>query len=234
MESTIEISPALFRDIAITISLLLLATYAVSRIVFPKMFAATYDFSKFLNFKLKDEFGSNLRLLSTESFYFTSILSASLSFVLLILVYGLNQEVDLAFFNWLIPTGFWSGLLIWLGGTAIFQLIFLIKYLFIALIGQLFNLPVSTSRHFQEVQSLNNCFVLAVTFVCAIVIYSNFMIPQTLMNGIVTVTLIYLLYRSLNIYIKLEQLKLYSKLYIFSYLCSTEIIPAIVGIKLLT
>ncbi len=198
------------------------------------MFAATYDFSKFLNFKLKDEFGSNLRLLSTESFYFTLILSASLSFVLLILVYSLNQVEELALFSWLIPSGFWAGLLIWLGVTASFQLIFLIKYLFIALIGGLFNLPVSTSRHFQEIQSLNNCFALAVTLVCAIVIYSNFMIPQILTNGIIMVTLIYLLYRSLNIYIKLEQLKLYSKLYIFSYLCSTEIIPAIVGIKLLT
>lgn len=234
MENTIDISPALFRDIAITISLLLLTTYAVSRVVFPKMFTTIYDFSKFLNFKLKDEFGSNLRLLSTESFYFTLILSASLGFVLMILVYGLNSMDELTFFRWLVPTGFWAGLLIWLGLTAFFQLIFLIKYLFIALMGLLFNLPVATSRHFQEVQSLNNCFVLAVTLVCALVVYGNFLIPPILINGIVGVTLIYLLYRLLNIYIKLEQLKLYSKLYIFSYLCSTEIIPAVVGIKLLT
>ncbi|MBO3698884.1 DUF4271 domain-containing protein [Fabibacter sp. E12] len=234
MEGVTEISAVLFRNIAIAISLLLLATYAVSRIVFPKMFTAVYDFSKFLNFKLKDEFGSNLRLLSTESFYFTVILSASLSFVALILVFGLSQMGQLALFSWLVPESFGAGILIWLGMTASFQLLFLIKYLFIFLMGTLFNLPASTSRHFQEVQSLNNCFVLAMTSLCAIVVYSNFVIPDLLIKAIVGVTLIYLLYRLLNIYMKLEQLKLYSKLYIFSYLCSTEIIPAIVGIKLLS
>lgn len=229
-----ETSPALFRDIAIAISIILLATYAASRLVFPKMFSAVYDFSKLLNFKLKDEFGSNIRLLSTESLYFTIILSASASFVVMILVFGLNQFDRLGAFEWLLPENFGMGLLIWLGMTAAFQLTFLMKFLFIWLIGGLFNLPVSTSRHFQEVQNLNNCYVLAVTIICGLMIYSSYGFSETLIDAVLWGTVIYLLYRLLNIYIKLEQLKLYSKLYIFSYLCSTEIIPAIVGIKLLS
>lgn len=229
-----ETSPALFRDIAIAISIILLATYAASRLVFPKMFSAVYDFSKLLNFKLKDEFGSNIRLLSTESLYFTIILSASASFVVMILVFGLNQFDRLGAFEWLLPENFGMGLLIWLGMTAAFQLTFLMKFLFIWLIGGLFNLPVSTSRHFQEVQNLNNCYVLAVTIICGLMIYSSYGFSETLIDAVLWATVIYLLYRLLNIYIKLEQLKLYSKLYIFSYLCSTEIIPAIVGIKLLS
>ncbi len=229
-----ETSSFLFRDIAIAISVILLATYAVSRMAFPKMFSTVYDFSKLLNFKLKDEFGSNMRLLSTESLYFTIILSASTSFVLMILTYGLTQMGRLDSFSLLIPTGFGEGLLIWLVLTFIIQLIFLLKYLFIWSVGVLFNLPVSMSRHFQEVQSLNNCFILTLTIVCSLVIYSNYVLPEWMINSIITGALIYLLYRLLNIFIKLEQLKVYSKLYIFSYLCSTEIIPAIVGIKLLT
>lgn len=233
MNELIETSPVLFRDISIAISALLLATYAVSRMAFPKMFATVYDFSKLLNFKLKEEFGSNIRLLSTESLYFSIILSASSSFVVLVLFFGLNQMEGLSIAPWLIPDSFGGGILIWLLMTASFQLIFLFKYLFIWLIGSLFNLPPSTSRHFQETQSLNNCYVLAMTILCALVVYSNYSFPELLINTILVGTVIYLLYRLLNIYFKLEQLKLYSKLYIFSYLCSTEIVPAIVGIKLL-
>lgn len=233
MSEFIETSPVLFRDISIAISALLLATYAVSRMAFPKMFATVYDFSKLLNFKLKEEFGSNIRLLSTESLYFSIILSASASFVVLILFFGLNQMNGLSIASWLMPESFGAGILIWLLMTATFQLVFLFKYLFIWLIGSLFNLPPSTSRHFQEVQSLNNCYVLAMTVLCALVVYSNYSFPELLINTILIGTVIYLLYRLLNIYFKLEQLKLYSKLYIFSYLCTTEIFPAIVGIKLL-
>lgn len=233
MSELIETSPVLLRDIAIAISALLLATYAVSRMAFPKMFATVYDFSKLLNFKLKDEFGSNIRLLSTESLYFSIILSASTSFVVLVLFFGLNQIEGLALVPWLIPKSFGMGILIWLLMTATFQLVFLIKYLFIWMMGSLFNLPPSTSRHFQEIQSLNNCYVLAMTVLCSLVVYSNYSFPALLINTILIGTVIYLLYRLLNIYFKLEHLKLYSKLYIFSYLCSTEIVPAIVGIKLL-
>ncbi len=233
MSVFIESSPVLFRDIAIAISVLLLATYAVSRMAFLKMFATVYDFSKLLNFKLKDDFGSNIRLLSTESLYFSIILSASASFVLLVLFFGLNQTEGFVLVPWLIPESFGSGILIWLVMTASIQLFFLIKYLFIWMMGSLFNLPPSTSRHFQEMQSLNNCFVMGMTILCALVIYSNYSFPVLLINTILVGTVIYLLYRLLNFYVKLEQLKLYNKLYIFSYLCSTEIIPAIVGIKLL-
>lgn len=233
MDNTVLTSSVLFRDISIAISILLLATYSVSRVTFPKMFATVYDFSKLLSFKIKDEFGSNIRLFSTESFYFTVVLSASLSFVLVVLLFGLNELGRLSMTPWLIPENFGAGILLWLVSTAGFQLFFLLKFALISLMGSLFNLPLSQSRHFYEVQSFNNCFALGMAIICALVVYSNYSFPELLVSTILTSTFIYLLYRLLNLYIKLEQLKLYSKLYIFSYLCSTEIIPAIVGIKLL-
>ncbi len=232
MDGFIENSQYLFRNISITISFLLILTYASSRVGFPKMFAVVYDFSKFLNFKIKDEFGSNIRLFSAENLYFTAILSASTSFVILNL-FIFNNEVP-AHFSWLVPKTFLSGLLIWLLMTIVIQLVFLIKYFFIVLIGFLFNLPSNVSRHYHEVQSLNNCFVLGLMTICSLAVYSRFSFPVNMVDTMVMVLLIYLLYRLLNIYVKLEQLKVYSKLYIFSYLCTTEIIPTILGIELLS
>lgn len=232
MDGLIESNQYLFRNVSITISILLILTYAISRVAFPKMFAAIYDFSKFLSFRIKDEFGSNIRFLSTENLYFTAILSASASFV--VLSFLMYQPETSSTFSFLIPESFGAGLLIWLLLTLAIQLIFLLKYLFIALIGYLFNLPTSFSRHYQEVQSLNNCFMLAALVTFTLAIYSSHNFPTGLLNVMITVTVIYLLYRLLNIYIKLEHLKAYSKLYIFSYLCTTEIVPTIIGLELLS
>lgn len=232
MDVLAENSHYLFRNISITISVILLLTYAVSRAVFPKMFASVYNFSKFGQFKIKDDFGSNIRLLSTENFYFTIILSASISFVALnILIYRVEL---LSGWSWLIPQNLGAGLLIWLLLTVSIQLFFLLKYLFMSGFGALFNLPQSVSRHYQEIQSLNNCFVLILVGVTTIAVYSSYNFPVKLVNLMITSVLIYLLYRMLNVYIKLDQLKTYSKLYIFSYLCTTEIIPTIIGFKLLS
>lgn len=232
MDVLAENSQYLFRNISITISVILLLTYAVSRFIFPKMFASIYNFSKFGNFKIKDDFGSNIRLFSTENLYFTIILSASISFVVLnIIIY---KPEPLSVFPWLVPQSLGAGLLIWLLLTVSIQLFFLLKYLYMSAFGILFNLPLSVSRHYQEMQGLNNCFVLILVGVSTIAVYSNFNFPIGLVNLTITGVLIYLLYRLLNIYIKLDQLKIYSKLYIFSYLCSTEIIPTIIGFKLLS
>lgn len=232
MDVLVENSQYLFRNISITISVILLLTYAVSRAIFPKMFTSIYNFSKFGNFRIKDDFGSNIRLLSTENFYFTTILSASISFVVLnLLVY---QPEPIISWTWLIPESLGAGLLIWLLLTICIQLFFLLKYLFMSAFGALFNIPLSVSRHYQEMQGLNNCFVLILVGVSTVAVYSNFNFPIGLIDLMITGVLIYLLYRMLNIYVKLYQLKTYSKLYIFSYLCTTEIIPTIIGFKLLS
>lgn len=227
----LAIPETLFRNISIGISILLVLTYAISRVTFPKMFAVVYDFSKLINFKIKDEFGSGIRLLSTENLYFTTILSASISFVVYNVFLFTPQFMEQI--PWMVPSNFWIGILLWLLTTLAILLIFLLKYLFLALTGWLFNLPLNISRHYQEVQALNNCFVMALVILSTAVLYSNYQFPQIVVQLIGTGTLIYLFYRLLNVYIKLNQLGAYSKLYIFSYLCTTEITPAIIGLKLL-
>ena len=227
----LDTSQALFRNISIGISILLVLTYAISRVVFPKMFTVVYDFSKLVTFKIKDEFGSSIRLFSTESLYFTAILSASIGFVVFNIF--LSRQDLMEQLPWMVPANFGVGILLWLLITITIQLIFLIRYLFLGLVGWLFNLPLSISRHYQEVQGLNNCFVLAIVVVSTATLYSSYQFPGSIIRFLAIVTLIYLFYRLLNVYVKLNQLGAYSKLYIFSYLCTTEITPAIIGLKLL-
>lgn len=219
------------RDVWLFLSVIFLFILAFSRYAFPKVFAATYSPLKFFTLRSKEDFGTGLRILSIEYLHFTFVLSAATVFILLVFNDYLDDKAFLP--AWLNPSDLGEGLLIWMGMSAVFVLLFMLRYLMISGFGQLFNLPNGISRHFQEAQSLNQVFVLFIWLVVTVTLYSQFYFPEFIFNTILITALSYLVYRQLNLYIKFLGTGGYSKLFIFSYLCTTEIIPALIAIKLL-
>ncbi len=219
------------RDTWIVVSIILLLLLTVSRLLFPKVFFSTYSPKKFFSFRFSEDFGSGLRLLSTEYLHFTYLLSAALVFCILVLDSLPTREALLP--SWLQANNTWEGILIWMGLSVVLVLLFLIRYLFVSGYGKLYNLPNGQTRHFQEAQSLNQVFALLITGSLILMLYSGFYFPESIFNTIALATGIYMIYRQFNLYFKMLSLGAYSKLFIFSYLCTTEIIPALVGIKLL-
>ena len=53
------------RDLFIVISLLLLCVFAVSRVVFPKLFVESLSLDKLFGFRLKEDLGATIRPFST-------------------------------------------------------------------------------------------------------------------------------------------------------------------------
>ena len=219
------------RDTWIVVSILLLLLFTLSRLVFPKVFLATYSLKKFFVFRQSEDFGTGLRLLSTENLHFTYLLSAASTFC--ILVIDSFPSTDTFFPSWLQSDSIIEGVLIWMGMSVVVVLLFLLRYLFISVYGKLFNLPNSMSRHFQEAQSLNQVFILFISGSLIVMLYSGFYFPNFVFQIIITSVGIYLIYRQFNLYFKFVSLGTYSKLYIFSYLCTTELIPVLIGINLL-
>lgn len=219
------------RDIWIFLSVVYLFILAFSRFVFPKVFMAVYSPLKFFSLRAKEDFGTGLRVFSTEYLHFTFVLSAATIFNLLIFNDYLGEDAILP--AWLNPSGIGEGILIWLGLSVVGVLVILLRYLMISGFGQLFNFPNAVSRHFQEAQSLNQVFILFLWLVITITLYSRFYFPEFIFQAVLITILIYMVYRQLNLYLKFLYTGGYSKLFIFSYLCTTEIIPAIIGIKIL-
>ena len=218
------------RDVWVFISIIFLLLIAFSRIVFPKVFLATYSVTRFFSIRLKDDFGTGLRLLSTEYLHFTYLLSSAIAFNLLLLNDQFEEHVFLPF--WLKPEGVLEVLLVWMGLSVVLILMFLLRYAMVSGFGKLFNLPNGLTRHFQEAQSLNQVFVLFVTVLIILVLYSGFYFPLKIANALLVLCVLYVIYRQINLYIKFLSTGTYSKLYIFSYLCTTEIIPVFIGVKL--
>lgn len=221
----------LYRNIAIAIAMLLFVIFAISKVVYPKLFSVIYSFDKFFIFKYKDDFGSGIRLFSTESFYFTGVLSLSLSFSLLC-VYFFIPEVRQSI-SWLEITSITWGIVVWLILGLAIQFLMFLKFLFVRCIGWLFNIPIDDVRHFQEFQSFNHSFSVIAYVILSIAIYLRFSFPQLALQITGLLLLIYLLFRLINLFMKIRSLGVCSNLYIFSYLCSTEIMPTLIGVKLL-
>ena len=222
----------LHRDLFIVLSMLLLVIYAVSRVIFPKLFAESITLEKLFGFRLKEDLGSSIRPFSTEHIYFTALYSFNLSFVILFLINGFNS--DLGEFPWLKIDAFWQGLFYWVLGGVVVNLLIYLKYLLIAILSWLFNATVLTSRHFIDMVNASSLFFIFVTLALAISSYRIFLPGQNLQIVIIASVLIFFFYRSMLLYIRLIQLSPYSKLYIFSYICSTELIPLFIGVKFLT
>lgn len=221
----------LYRNACLIISMLLFVILGVSRVVYPKLFAFVFSFGKLFSFKYKEDFGTGIRLFSAENFYFSAVLSSLLGYVL-ITFYLLSQAIEFDI-DWLKINSIWQAILVWLLLSISIQLLFLLKYLFLRFFGWLFALQASQIKHFQEFQGLNHLFALSLFFVVSVALYLQFKFPPFTLELVALLAGIYLIYRLLNIFFKIRSLGIGSNLYIFSYLCSTELIPTFVVLKFL-
>ena len=198
----------LYRNIAISISMLLFVIFAVSRIIYPKLFASLYSFEKFVLFKYREDFGSGIRLFSTESFYFTAVLSLNLSFVLLSIYLFTNQfEGSIP---WLKIGSFGVGILVWFLLSIAIQFIFFFKFVFLRVFGWMFDIPIQQSRHFQEFQSFNHSFSLLIYLLFSVSVYIRFNFPTIIFKLAVILVSIYLFFRLINLFFKIRSSGAYS------------------------
>lgn len=207
----------------------LLCFLVVSKLLFPKLFASVYNYRKFFSFKPTEDFGAGIQLLSTESIHFTGLMSAMLGFVLVNLV-QMKPEI---FPEIMQINSFGGGLFLWVIFSLLIFILLFLKYVFTAMIGWLFDLRQPQTRHFQEVLSLNHLFSGLLFLLFTIVLFSRFHFPSQLGGVLLAATSIYLFYRLISLFFKIRQHTGSSMLYIFSYLCTTEIFPLAIGIIVL-
>ena len=220
------------RDLFIVISILLLVFFTVYRIFFPNLFYESISVKKLFGFRLREDPDSNTKPFSTDYIFFTALHSLNLSFVFFFLVNCFTYQYD--GLEWLQFSGFGQGMLYWLlGGLALNGFMYF-KYVSVAVVSWVFNTRLLTSRHFMDFVNASAFFFILIALVLVIGGYSTFVLAESLRKAVLFAILIFFFYRSMLLYIRLLPLSPYSKLYIFSYICGTEWIPLIAGLKFVT
>ena len=220
------------RNVFIAISVLLLLMYTIIRNVFPKVFGINFDFSKLYTFRVREEIGYSLKPFSKGQLFISGVYSVTLGF--LILFFGRNVlPADSSIYVMFGFDEFWLGLVQWLGLSSIVYLFTFLKLGFLFLFSRLFNLGYGYQRQFADFFSSSSVFFLLLSFLVSIALYSQLVSVDDLVFLTARIAVFFLFYRTTLIYFKLLQTVSYSKLYIFSYICTTELIPLAIGLKYL-
>ena len=220
------------RNVFITISILLLIIYTVMRNVIPRIFKTNYNIANLFIFRVKEEIGLTLKLMSKGQLILFAVHALTLSFLLLFLGNHLLDQHSVLF-KLVSIRDFWSGLFIWLIISLGIYLATFIKLTFLFLISWLFNLGSGYQRQFSDFFTTSSIFVLLTSFALSLLIYGQVFSSFGLSQIIGQIVIMFFFYRTVLIYFKLLQTSNHGKLYIFSYICTTELIPLFIGIKYL-
>ncbi len=216
------------RDLFIVLSILLLCVFAISKVVFPKLFVESISVDKLFGFRVKEDLGSTIRPFSTEHIYFTALFAFNLSFVILFVV---NSPLfDKVVIPVLQISTVWQGILIWVILGVVVNLTIYLKYILIAVVGWLFHTRQVVSRHFTDYINASALFYILVSICLSMGTYATFISSETFLKTVALAIVLFLFYRTALLYVKLIQLSPYSKLFIFSYICTTELIPILIGL----
>jgi hypothetical protein len=107
------------------------------------------------------------------------------------------------------------------------------KYIFISLLGNLFNLSKVVHMHFFEYLLYSRLFyTIIVAGVFVVYISYPTLLPQAI-EEIIFIIIVFNFIRLFIINFALNKLTSVKNLYLFSYLCATELTPLLIGIKVL-
>ncbi len=221
-----------FQDFIVVLSVVLLAFYTFLFNYHPKAFGRNFGFRSILSIDTREDATIVAKPLSQINILF--ILAHSM---LLGMFYMIAQRYSDSFFVNILSMeasdtfrdlGKYFGAL-----TGLFFILLIGKYLFIYAIGVVFGINNTASVHYYEYLLFSRLFFVLfvpVQFIL-LVVYPQWMLLflQVSMISFILLNIA----RILTISSVLNKMTTFRNLYLFSYLCATELIPLLMGIKLL-
>ncbi|MDN5204018.1 DUF4271 domain-containing protein [Fulvivirgaceae bacterium BMA10] len=223
--------PTVFKNFFIIAMLVVLACMGASYQLDQYTFKNFYSFRKAVNFKLRDENVANPRFLAKSNLLILLTHSLIIAFSLIVISKMTSAVLPPVFISDF--SNLFSALYDWLTmGLFVFLLIWF-KYIIILAISNLFDLKRINNFHFLEFIRLSMIIYLGVIALIAVLLLSSYQ-PNSegfiFLKGLIVVLSVI---RVIVLYFKFLRLVSFRNLYLFSYLCTTEILPLIVGLKVL-
>ena len=221
-----------FTNFLIVAAVFVLGLYAFLWNYHPKAFSQYFNLRFMVPGALREDVPLINKPLSGGSLLFV----LAHSFLLSLFYITVQQSSDKLFANILVvdATGqFWPVVQYFLMMSGLIFALLLGKYLLIQAVGSVFKLSGVTHVHFYEYLLFSRVFYTVVVFLQ----FALFLVAPVWVSVIAEVVIwIVLLFNIVRIVIinsVLSRLTSAKNLYLFSYLCTTELIPLLIGIKIL-
>ena len=222
--------PSLFTNFFIVVLLILMAFYAALLNLYPRVFREFFNFNKAFALKLKEEKVLTPSVFSRTNLLFFLGYGMVISFLGMVFWHMLDEIpapfpfVDLSSFTGLFQS--------WIKLSLLILIVLCLKYILIASIGTLFNHRIIAPRHFYDFYRLSHIFLFLIA-ILAIVLYIVLQNPPEVLFRALFYGLVLLLsLRVVIIFLKLLDSASFRNFQLFSYLCTTEILPLVIGVNI--
>jgi hypothetical protein len=223
-------SPGYFYNFFLLAALGVLAVLAVLRNMFPRVFASYYSLSDAISARTPINDAFSYKLGGTGQLGFIASYSLLFGFLLITLFHAAGLEYRLA---WLIGGNdageyLWA----WIRISALLFVLQLVKYGLLQLAAGLFGIDVAANHFFDYLRFSQ----IVITFILSVVLILFLAVPSQAVSGadiLLQLALFFALLRTGYLFYKLVAAGERRKTYLFSYLCTTEILPLLVGLRLL-
>ena len=207
----------------------ILMLYAALINHYPKTFRNIYNLPRILALRSREE-DLRIRLISEPHTFFLVQHCLVVGFLFIVLVPDVDQWAPS---GWFTSPGVGSYLWLWLLLSLIVLITVWVKYLIVVLFGSLFKLKQFMYLHMFDFMRLSMMF-WGTVFLLAICVHYNLTVQEQIYERALTYLFVaFALARVLILYLRLFRNSALKNMYLFSYICTAEIIPLSVGLELL-
>jgi hypothetical protein len=217
-----------FRDFFISGLILILILLVILNNAFPKTALFYFDVGKAFATGVREEQTNRMNLFQPNNILAITLHSLTVS-LLFLTILKFNQIPP----AWLDLDGFGPSVLSWFKAGVFLFGTFILKYLMISLFTMLFGLNMFANRHFFEFLRISIIFY-GIVMILFLILWLGFQIPVgNIVESILIIIIFALILRTFLLFMKFINTTSFKNLYLFSYLCATEIIPLLIGFKIL-
>lgn len=215
----------IYRDFFVLGLIIVLIIYSVIINIYSKSFKTFYDISRTLSINIREEYTFKGRALNNTNTIIIVAHSLLIAYLIMLIV-GFepgNQLVQIDSLDDVL----WQ----WTLFSLIVFSIFLVKYWMVKLVGGLFDLKELVNRHYLEYLRMSKIF-FALLFVILCIFYLGFEVDIEKNQQIfINFAIIFFIVRVIMLFFKFMRSSSFKNFYLFAYLCSTEFLPLVIGLK---
>ncbi len=230
-ESTVNVNPIAERDLDNTsdyLQLIILAIFTffvVLHTLFPSDLMDALSLSTLITFRYTDTTFTKYRSITKTQILVIVYQAALLSGTAIIFFHYYHNPLGDVFFLRINP------ILGWLVVFAIVLVLIFLKLVLISIISILFGLSDSINFYFLEFLRMSMIFYSILFVVISYLVINLNYLLITILESFMIIVIIFNIIRFLILFFKFRRTVTIKSLHLFSYLCTTEMIPIILGLK---
>ena len=208
-----------FKNALLIVSLLILTLVSILRIKYAKRFKEVYNLRNIFSVRPVEGDSARLRLFE-QGGIFSAIVYTLITALIVGLSHDQNNTLQISFL-----------FLGYLKAVALIATLILLKAFLVSLMSRIYGIAKINAFYIKEMIGIS---LLFITFIFVVVVISFLMNDAITAFWLLTVKyLVVGLYvlRAVLLYFKILRLSGFTYLYLFSYFCTTEILPLIMGLK---